>query len=258
LPALSRVATVLFVLALPTALITSNVRFLAGEPRLFDYGFRTYDADETTGIPLPELERAGREIIDYFENDQATLRIIVNTGGEEVALFNSRETEHMEDVKGLMRLVFRLNEISLAYVLTYVTAVFVWSRAPARSLAKQALAGLGTGLAVVGVVGVFAVVGFEAAWDRFHRIAFRNDLWQLDPDSDRLIQMFPEPFWEDMTYLLGMMTIAEAIVIMALSLGYLVVSREPRERRRGSERREVSAQEIPGASEGRSADDLVV
>lgn len=259
LPVLSRVATVLFVLALPTALITSNVRFLAGEPRLFDYGFRTYDADETTGVPMPELERAGREIIDYFENDEETLRIVVNTGSDEVALFTARETEHMEDVKGLMQLVFRLNELSIAYVLTYVAAVFVWSRRPARALAKQALAGLGAGLAVVGVVGAFALIGFEAAWDRFHRIAFRNDLWQLDPDRDRLIQMFPEPFWEDMTYLLGIMTIAEALVILAVSLGYLVVSREPRERRSVSAGREVSTQDVPpAAKESRSADDLVV
>jgi hypothetical protein len=132
LPALSRVAAVVFVLALPTALITSNVRFLAGEARLYDYGFRTYDADEATGLPMGELNRAGREIIDYFENDEETLRIVVNDGGEEVALFSARETEHMEDVKSLMRFVFRLNEVAIAYVLTYVTAVFVWSRRPVR------------------------------------------------------------------------------------------------------------------------------
>jgi integral membrane protein (TIGR01906 family) len=74
------------------------------------------------------------------------------------------------------------------------------------------------------------LTGFEAAWDRFHRIAFRNDLWQLDPERDRLLQMFPEPFWEDMTYLLGIMTVAEALVILAISLGYLVKDRKPRPR----------------------------
>jgi integral membrane protein (TIGR01906 family) len=230
------VATVIFVLALPTALITSNVRFLAGEPRLFDYGFRTYDADETTGVPMAELQRAGREIIDYFENDEPTLRIVVNTGEDEVALFSPRETEHMEDVKGLMQAVFRLNEVAVAYTLTYITAVFVWSRRPARALAKQALAGLAAGLALVAVVGAFAVTGFEAAWDRFHRIAFRNDLWQLDADRDRLIQMFPEPFWEDMTYLLALMTIGEAVLILGLALGYLLVDRAPRSARRAERR----------------------
>ncbi len=257
-PALSRVAAVVFVLALPTLLITSNVRFLAGEPRLFEYGFRAYDADEATGLPMGELNRAGREIIEYFENDEETLRIVVNDGGEEVALFSARETEHMEDVKALMRFVFRLNEVAIAYVLTYVTALFVWSRRPVRALAQQALGGLGVGFAVVAGVGVFAVTGFEAAWDRFHHIAFRNDLWQLDPDRDRLIQMFPEPFWQDMTYLLGVMTAAEALVILVLAAGYLVVSRERRGARRADRQAAVLPVELAGGSDGRGVDDLVV
>lgn len=227
-PALTRIAAGLFIVALPIALITSNVRFLAGEVRLYEYAFRTYDADEVTGLPMAELDRAAREIIDYFENDQGTLRILVQVNGEEVSLFNARETAHMEDVKGLMRVVFRLNEVAIAYVLTYVTAVFVWSRQPVRKLALQSLAGVGVGFAVVAAVGAVALTGFDAAWDRFHRIAFRNDLWQLDPDSDRLIQMFPEPFWQDATYLLGLMTVAEAIVMVVVSLGYLVVAREGR------------------------------
>ena len=252
-------AAVLFVLGLPVMLVTSNVRFLAGEPRLFEYGFRTYDADEATGLPMSELERAGREIIDYFENDEETLRIVVNDDGEEVALFNARETQHMEDVKSLMRFVFRLNEVAIAYVLTYVTAVFVWSRRPVRVLAQQALAGLAVGFAVVGSVGVFAVTGFEAAWERFHHIAFRNDLWQLDPDRDRLIQMVPEPFWQDMTYLLGLMTAAEAVVILALALGYLVMDREPRTRRSAEVRRlEPPLGEPAPLTDGRGVDDLVV
>ena len=251
LPAmLSRIAAGVFVVALPTLLITSNVRVLAGEARIFDYGFRTYDADRATGLPMADVERAGREIIDYFENDEQTLRIVVRDNGDEVSLFNARETEHMEDVKGLMRVVFRLNEFSLAYVLTYITGVFIWSGRPIRMLARQALGGLAAGLAVLVGVGIFAVTGFEAAWERFHRIAFRNDLWQLDPDTDRLIQMFPEPFWQDMTYLLGIATIAEALFILALSLGYLVATRaRGDDGSRAAQRRVRAAPRVRGASD---------
>ncbi len=249
LPALSRIAAGVFVLALPTLLITSNIRFLAGEARLFDYGFRAYDADQITGLPMADLQRAGREMIEYFENDEPTLRIIVRDNGDEVSLFNSRETDHMEDVKSLMRFVFRLQEFSLAYVLTYIVAVFVWSRGPARALARQALGGLAAGLGLILAVGVFAVTGFEAAWERFHRIAFRNDLWQLDPDTDRLIQMFPEPFWQDMTYLLGIMTIGEALIILALSLGYLVATRARDDSTRADTQLVPAGREVHRASE---------
>jgi integral membrane protein (TIGR01906 family) len=203
LPALSRLATVLFVLALPTLLITSNIRFLASEVRVYEYGFRTYHADQATGLPMADLDRAAREVIDYFENNEDTLRILVQDNGDEVSLYNARETEHMRDVKSLMRVVFRLNEISLAFVLAYVTGMFIWSRQPLKLFARRALAGVATGFAAILFVGVFAVTGFDATWSRFHRIFFRSGTWQFDPDTDHLIQMFPEPFWRDVTYFLA-------------------------------------------------------
>lgn len=222
----SRTATVFFVIALPLLLVTTNVRFLAGDLRYYKHGFRSYDSAQATGIALPELDRAGREIIDYFENDAATLRVIVNQDGQEVSLFNARETEHMKDVKALIRVVYRVNEVSLAYVLVYITGVFLWAgERSLRSLAGQAMIGVTVGFAAIVAVGVFALTGFNAAWSRFHEIVFRNDLWKLNPDTDHLIQMFPEGFWQEATYIVGALTLIEAVLIVVVSLAYLRFSR---------------------------------
>lgn len=224
---LSRLGAALFVVAIPLLLVTSNVRFFAGEVRFYERGFREFNADEATGLPLEELDRAAREIIDYFENDTETLRILVTHAGEEESLFNSRETQHMQDVKQVMRVVFRINEITLAYVLTYIVGVYLWAgERPLRSLARLSLLGVGLGVLVTGAIGAFAVAGFDQAWTTFHEILFRNDLWQLDPDTDRLIQMFPEPFWEETTYIIGIMTFAEATAIVILATAYLLASRQ--------------------------------
>jgi integral membrane protein (TIGR01906 family) len=225
---LSRLATACFIVAIPLLLVTANVRFLAGDLRFYKHGFRSYDAAQSTGIALPELDRAAREIIDYFENDASTLRIIVSQDGQEVSLFNARETEHMKDVKTLMRAVYRVNEISLAYVLIYVTAVFLWStEKPLESLARRALIGVGAGFAAVLFVGVFALTGFNSAWTRFHEIVFRNDLWKLNPDTDHLIQMFPEGFWREATYIVGGLTLIEATLIVVVAAVTLYLRREP-------------------------------
>ena len=222
---LSRLAAVGFVLALPLLLITSNVRFLAGEQRLYERGFREYNSDERTGLDLQQLDRAASEVIDYFENDATTLRITVVDGGDEVSLYNTRETEHMKDVKSLIRTVFRVNEISLAYVLTYIAAVFIWAGgAPLRRLAMLSLAGIGVGVLIVGfVLGAAALYGFDATWTRFHTLVFNNDFWRLNPATDRLIQMFPEPFWQEETYLLAAMTIAEVFVIVIAAILCLTI-----------------------------------
>lgn len=249
LPALSRLATVLFVVALPTLLITSNIRFLAGEVRVYEYGFRTYHADQATGLPMADLDRSAGEIIDYFENNEDTLRILVQDNGDEVSLYNARETEHMRDVKSLIRFVFRVNEVSLAFVMAYVTGMFIWSRQPLRLLAQRALAGVATGFALILFVGVFAVTGFDATWARFHRIFFRSGTWQFDPDTDHLIQMFPEPFWRDVTYFLGILTMVEALVIVTVALGYLWWTRESDQQRPARQ-----AQNPPATLPGPSAD----
>lgn len=227
MPWLSRLAGACFVLALPILLVTTNVRFLAGDIHFYEQGFRDHDAARVTGVPLPELDRSAAQIIDYFENDTDTLRVVVDRDGQETSLFNARETEHMKDVKWLMQLVFRVNEVTLAYVLAFITAVFLWSgERPLRSLAILSLTGIGVGVVAVGAVGAFALTGFDSTWTRFHEIVFQNDLWQLNPATDRLIQMFPEPFWQDMTYLLGALTLGEALAIVIAATSYLLFGRK--------------------------------
>jgi integral membrane protein (TIGR01906 family) len=230
---LGRIAAALaaatFIVCLPVVLITSNVRVLVSDVGYYRHGLRAYGAEAATGVPLSELDRAAQEIVDYFENDASTLRIVVSVSGQEEPLFNTRETQHMADVKKVMRFVFRLNEFSLVYVLAYVTCVFLWSRERGlRSLAVQSLIGLGVGFAFVGVIGAFALTGFDQAWTEFHKLVFHNDLWLLDPATDHLIQMFPEPFWKEATYLVGGLALAETVLVVVLATGYLLFSRGSR------------------------------
>ncbi len=249
---LQRAASIAFIVALPVLLMTTSARVALSEVRLYEYSFREYNAAATTGVELAELDRAAREIIHYWENDADTLRIVVDRGGEEVSLFNARETHHMEDVKWLVLLVYRLHEISLAIVLGYIGARYLWAlEAPIRSLAREALAGIGIGVAIVGGLGAFALVGFDEFWTRFHEVAFRNDLWQLNPATDRLIQMFPVPFWEDATYLVAIATMAQAVIIAVLATAYLAFTREKpgRSHEEGPSAAETSEAELPAEVE---------
>ena len=219
-------ATVLFLIGLPVVLVTTNVRFAANEGRIYEQGFDKYDAASATGLGRDEVSRAGRELRRYFNNDQETVRIIVNEGGREVSLFSERETSHLRDVKDLFRLTFRVQEIGIVFVFTYVIGVFVWAREG--SLRRLAVETLAAGLATVAVIlglGAVAVTGFQGAFEQFHFIAFDNDLWRLNPRTDHLIQMFPEDFWFDVSLLVGVMTLVEAGVLALASGLYLGLTR---------------------------------
>jgi len=228
-------ATILFVIALPIALITTNIRILVNAPLVYDYAFDRYDAESVTGISRDQIDDVGAGLRDYFNNDEDTFYQTVTEDGLEGPVFNARETTHLQDVKALLKNVFRAQEISVIFVLLYVVAFFIWEReGQVRQLAIQALIGLGLGVVAVGAVGIFAAFGFDAAWERFHSLAFANDFWRLNTRTDHLIQMFPEPFWRDMTILLGLMCAFEALLIAAASTVYLVGTRSERRRLAGS------------------------
>jgi integral membrane protein (TIGR01906 family) len=223
---LRSLALFLFVIALPVTLVTTNVRFAADEGRIYEYGFDKYDVEARTGFPREEISRVGQELRRYFNSNEETISVLVEEGGQEVSFFNARETAHLRDVKDLFQITFRVQELSIAFVFTYVVGVFIWAREGSlRRLATQVLAGSLVAIAVILALGGVALLGFDRAFEQFHFIAFSNDLWRLDPRTDHLIQMFPEDFWFDVSMLVGLLTIAEAAVLALASGLYLGLTR---------------------------------
>ncbi len=218
-----------FVVALPLFLVLTNVRVAASEPRIQILGFAAYDVAATTGVARIELDEAARDLSRYFRDDRQALGTRVHIDGEEVALFNPREVGHMRDVKALMQTVFRLQEFAFVYVALYICLAVLWTRE--RSLRRLARLSLSAGLltcALLGFAAAAMLVGFEELFVQFHLLSFSNDLWQLDPRTDRLIQMFPLDFWFQVSIAVGVISILEGAAIAAVSAVYLVRSgREP-------------------------------
>jgi integral membrane protein (TIGR01906 family) len=222
-------ATFAFVLALPVAVLTTNIRLLVNAPPVYDYAFDRYNAEDTTGLSRADLDGSAAALRRYFNNGEKSFYYTVTEGGQQGSLFNARETLHMEDVKRLLSWTNLAQELSVVYVIAYVVSFFIWAReGNVRQLAAQVLMGIGVGTVALGTVGIFAAFGFGAAFDRFHEVFFRNDLWQLDPRTDHLVQMFPEGFWRDMTILLGGMCAVEAFAIGAAASIYLMGTRSER------------------------------
>ena len=221
-------AAFLFIIAVPVALVTTTVRVVVNEPRLYEYATDNYDTPETTGIAREQLLRASDELLEYFNNDEEEIFIRVQKDGQPIRLFNDRETAHLRDVKTLFQFTFRVQEASVIFVLAYVVAVFIWAREGSlRTLARQVLLSGLASLAVIGVVGVIAVSGFHQAWDQFHQIAFSftDNPWQFNTARDHLIQMFPEAFWQDTSLWVGTAIIVELAALALLSAAYLRLTR---------------------------------
>jgi integral membrane protein (TIGR01906 family) len=222
--ALRWTAAALFILSIPLLLVLTNVRIAATDVHVYQYSFRHYDVAPVTGVSLPELDQAARDIVAYFETSprSALLDVRVEQNGEQVPLFNQKEVLHMRDVRNLFQSVFHLQELAFVYAVGYVVAVFIWSRERSlRRLARLAtIAGALTAL-LLAVSAIAVMVGFDQLFTEFHVISFANDFWQLDPARDHLIQMFPQGFWFDVTLGVVVMTVLEGGLLAAAGMGYL-------------------------------------
>jgi integral membrane protein (TIGR01906 family) len=230
--ALRILASVIFIVSIPIALFTTTIRFVANEPRVYRYAIDEYGAVSTTGVGRDELLRAGAELRAYFNNGDREPAIRVQRGDQEINLFNAREVAHLVDVKDRFRLVNRVQEFSVLYVIGYIAAVVLWAReVTPRRLAVNVIIGSVATLAVVGGAGALGASGFDSAWVSFHEAIFSNDLWRLNPTSDRLIQIYPPAFWENIVFFIGLLVVAEAALLIIGAALYLGASRHAETRR---------------------------
>jgi integral membrane protein (TIGR01906 family) len=225
-PVSLRVMAALFVIAVPLFLVNASVAWAINDPGLYNQGFEKYRTSQYTGITEPDLRRAGAEIRHYFNSGDEPLSVRTQVFSEEREIFNRREVVHMRDVKGLVRQVYLLAGASMAYILAVAIGGFAgigW--AFTGQLARFLLWG---GLLTLGLLllfGLFAAVGFDSLFLKFHQISFSNDFWQLDPSRDYLIIMFPLGFWFDATMRVAVTSVASAIGLTAVSGAYLLYGR---------------------------------
>ena len=238
--ALRLAAIVLFVVALPVFLVLTNVRIAALWSPVHEYSFSRYDAETVTGVERAELDRAAREIIDYFRNDEELLEIEVTVDGEREALFNRREVLHMRDVKVLMQAAFRVQEVAFAVLVAYVVVAFLRRRGEALTevAGRLRIAG-GLTVALLAVAAVAVLVGFDDLFRQFHVISFANDLWKLSPARDHLIQMYPRGFWFDVTLAVGLLSAIEGALLALAGQAWLIFEQRARRRAPGAPAVEV-------------------
>lgn len=223
LNALGQVTSVLFVLAVPVFLISASVTWAINDASLYNRGFSKYLVYDYTGITESDLRQAGADIRHYFNSRDEPLVLRARVFGEEREIFKQREVQHMGDVKRLVWGVYVATLVSGVYLATMIIpGIWRRARASADRLAWIFLRGGALTIALVLSIGLFALVGFDTLFLKFHQISFSNDFWQLDPYNDYLVIMFPQGFWFDATIYVAVLAVGGALLISLASGGYLL------------------------------------
>jgi len=227
---LSRVSwmpAALFIIALPLFVITASVTWAFNNPAIYQDGFEKYNISAVTGITEADLEQVSADIRAYFNSREEPLALQTRVFGNEQELFKPKEIVHMRDVKRLVWGIYILAGASAIYLFLFIGAGFLRQRRTyIEVLSRRVLWSAGFTLIIVVGVGLFALVGFDTLFLKFHQLSFANDFWQLDPRTDFLVMLFPQDFWFDATMWVALRAIAATLIISALSGGYLVYLRK--------------------------------
>jgi integral membrane protein (TIGR01906 family) len=193
------------------------LRFEFNFAPLYYWSLTQNDVPSITHIPLEDLRRSADGLIEYFNSGTATPQNTVVKDGKSTPLFNERELIHLSDVKGLVRLDYSIQAVSLIVLLLAIFGIALAGRDTGMNAVGTALHyGSVFPLLLAGMLITGSFVAFNELFTLFHVVSFDNPFWQLDPTRDHLIMMFPEPFW----YASVVLALA-GIVLTAVCLGVL-------------------------------------
>ncbi len=192
--------------------ITGAIRWTAGDGGLLAAEMLQAAPPETSGLPEGEYPGVGTMTAEYLTGKREAFQYTVQ--GAEV--FQEHEAAHMADCRDLIRLD-TIVCILCGTAALLLTACGLWRRDGRRDFLRGAVYGMLGTAGVVLIFGIWAAVNFNGLFVTFHKVAFRNDGWLLNPKTDLLIRLMPISFFVRLG-LRGLLRFAAVPAVMAAAV----------------------------------------
>lgn len=183
----------LFALALSLLALAFALQTVGCTPGLLSAVMVRQAPEEATGLPAGEYGGVCRLIAGYLSGREDVFQYRFERGGTAYLCFGEREQAHMRDVRALFELDRAV--LTLALALSLLLLLFSLPRASRMAFARGAQAGAGLVLLVCLALAAACLADFDGVFVLFHRLAFDNDLWLLNPATDLLIRLMPLGFF---------------------------------------------------------------
>lgn len=175
-------------------IISLSFYSLALNDRFYTHQFLSLKVHEEVGLSESDIQKVSQQMKAYFSDQSSHLQTIVRIKDSETPFYNAKELEHMKDVKVLFKLLRNLI-FALEMALLLSLSFLIMKKSPATGILSLIKSTLISALVIFSGMITLALVDFEAAFIKFHHLFFTNDLWLLDPRTDRLIQIMPLEFF---------------------------------------------------------------
>lgn len=202
-------------------LITSVEAVTYWTPGYYEKEYAKYNVLEDVNMEMDDLLDVTHEMMAFLRGNRADLHVPTIVGGQPREFFNAREIAHMEDVQGLFLKALALRRICLDVIIACVVLLFVLKAKIGQILPKMLCVGTVLFFAVLAALAGIISTDFNKYFIIFHKIFFTNDLWMLDPNTDLLINIVPEPFFMDTAARIALTYGISVLVVFAVCLFWI-------------------------------------
>lgn len=188
--------TVAIGVLISVVILITSINQYSFDNNYYNEEFEKNSITEATGMEKVELDKVTKKITSYLSGKDEKLNLVVKLNKKSIVMFNDKEIAHMVDVKKIFSVLRAIRSLFIILVLLFV--ILMLKNEKNKLYFSKALIynGLFTTIVFFALV-VMVYLDFTKYFIKFHELFFTNDLWILDPKTDRLIQMLPENFFSD-------------------------------------------------------------
>lgn len=205
----------------------SNLKAVAFDHDFYTSEFRKYDIYSRFDKSA-DIDKEAGILIEYMESGE---------GAIQSDFFNAKEKAHMVEVRDLFRLASRILDaaviisivslflllISVKYISAHLRHVELMEYF--KKVVYSLLIGVGIFVDAIALLFAAMAFSFSTSFYRFHELFFNSNTWLLNPATDNLIRMLPEPFFFDI--FLRIVTLSVVFATVLLVAGFLIKLGKP-------------------------------
>lgn len=208
------ITSAVFILMLILTLLFTDVQLVAFDRGYYSRQYDKYQITQAIGISKEDLNTSTDNLLNYMDGKRDNLDFTTTIKGSQQEFFSQRDKLHMIDVKNLFVKGKLIRNIAFIYCVIFIAWVCFRGKQPLKKFSKLAVYSFAAGIIPIVLLAILMNIDFYKYFTIFHEIFFNNDLWQLEPAKDRLINMFPEAFFSDTAFRIVFFYMGELLLLL--------------------------------------------
>ena len=161
----------------------------------------------------------GKNVPAYAPMHQKVMGFISGKGSELPQQFNSRERQHMADVRSIIRIfTIAMSVLVIVFILLLLVSGFILkANGQLASFIGEVLLYGGFLTIAIGVM-LLALLNsyFSSSFESFHKLFFQSGTYSFDPAKEVIVNLYPEQMFMDLGIRISKLTLmcASAIILI--------------------------------------------